>query len=296
MKRAAIGLCVWLGSAPLAGGQLAWAQDNEAQPPGAEAPAEAPAAEPPAAEPPREGEAKTPVEEVQTGQVNKWQDIYIVPRKPVLKRHRIELIPTYNVSMNNSLIQHHGVGGMLNFYLSEAFYIGLEGTYYFEDLLDRYYLVGVNDRVIPSVNHYVWSAMLDFGYVPIHGKFTFFNGGIAHWEVFASLGVGIFQADVIPRDPANAGFTSYLPAGQVSLGSRLWLSRWFGLDIYVKDYLFNDVLEPTQRMPGDAGPNCSTLPGGCASDHAETRFTNDVVFGVGLSFFLPPGFEYKQMR
>lgn len=302
MKRATIGLCVWLATVPMMGGQLAMAQDKEAAPPGGDAPAdappaEAPAAEPPSAEPPKEGaEAKTPVEEVKPGAGGKWSDIFIVPRRPVLKRRRVELIPTYNVSVNNALIRHHGVGGMLNVYLSEAFYIGVEGTYYFPQLTDRYYLLGIDQRVVPSVNHYVWSALLDFGYVPIHGKFTFFNNAIAHWEVYVSLGVGVFQADVIPRDPAFGGFTKYLVSGQVSLGSRLWMNRWFAIDTYIKDYLFNDQLEPTSRMMGDTPDATGNCPAGCASANAESRFTNNLVFGVGISLFLPPGFEYKQLR
>jgi outer membrane beta-barrel protein len=303
MKRAAIGLCACLASVPMLGGRYALADEKEAQPPGgeqpAEAPAEAPAAEPPAAEPPREGQTKTPLEEAKPGAATRWQDIFVVPRRPVLKRKRVELIPTYNVSFNNSLIRHHGFGGMLNVYLSEAFFIGLEGTYYLKQLTDRYYLLGVDQRVIPSVNRYVWSALLDFGYIPLHGKFTFFNSSIAHWEVFASLGVGVFQAEVIPRDPANGGFSKYLVSGQISLGSRLWLARWFSIDIYVKDYLFNDQLEPVTRVAGDTPDPVTgkcTAASGCASDNAESRFTNNVVFGVGVSLFLPPGFEYKLPR
>ena len=39
-----------------------------------------------------------------------------------------------------------------------------------------------------------------------------------------------------------------------------------------------------------------TGPMGNAADNAESRFTNNLVFGVGASIFLPPGFDYKQLR
>jgi outer membrane beta-barrel protein len=275
------------------GSQLAWAQDNEAAPPpgGQEAAppgGEAPAAEPPSAEPPKEGEAQTPLEQVKPGATARWADIYVIPRRPVLKRKRVELLPTYNVTINNSVIRHHGFGAMLNIYLSEALYIGLEGTYYQDQLLDRYFLLGSDQRVIPSVNRYVWSAFLDFGYIPIHGKFTFFNSTIGHWEVWVNLGVGAFQTSVIPRNKANDPFTNYLFAGNVGIGSRLWLARWLAIDGYLKTYMFADQLENTNRMPGEDAAT--------AKMNAQSQFTFDVTFGVGLSILLPPGFEYHTLR
>jgi len=296
MKRFAFGLCAMLA----AGGQLALAQEPPAdEPPAGEPPAgEPPAAEPPSAEPPKEGEVKTPVEEVRPG-ARKWDDIVIVPRRYSLKRRRVEFVPTYNVTINDAVVRHHGFGAMFNIYLSEAFFIGLEGTYYAKQLTDRYFLLGVDQRVLPSVNHYVFSALLDFGYVPMHGKFTFFNGAIGHWEVYVEAGVGIFQSEVIPRDPANAGFSNYLVSGLLpGIGARMWLSRWFAIDVYVKNYIFADKLEPTTRVPGDspdASGNCTAMTG-CAKDNASSQFTVDVTFGIGLSFFLPPSFEYKTLR
>ena len=53
-----------------------------------------------------------------------------MPRRPILKYHRVEFIPTYNVTINNSLYRHHGFGGIINFFLSETLNLGLEGTYY----------------------------------------------------------------------------------------------------------------------------------------------------------------------
>jgi outer membrane beta-barrel protein len=280
-------------------GQVAWAQEGgkEAQPPGeapAEPPAEPPAAEPPSSDPQKDAEkATTPVEEVKPGTKN-WSDILVVPRRAVLKRRRLEFMPTYNVTINNTVIRHHGVGGALNFYLSEALFIGLEGTYYIndnlKDLHGRYFLLGLDQRVVPSVNRYLWSAFLTFGYVPIHGKFTLFNRAIGHWDVYAQLGLGVFQSEIIPRDPANENekFKSILISGMVGLGSRLWLAKWIGLDAYVKNYMFADQLEPSSRAPGEKGET--------AKQRAESQFTFNIVFGIGLSIFLPPGFEYKQMR
>ena len=66
--------------------------------------------------------------------------------REVLKRRRLEIMPTYNVTMNNGLVRHHGLGGQVNFYMSESLFIGVEGTYYAKQILDRYYLIGVDHR------------------------------------------------------------------------------------------------------------------------------------------------------
>jgi outer membrane beta-barrel protein len=285
MKRAAFGLCAWLVLAS----QAAMAQTPGGDEPAAPPADEPPAAEPPSAEAPKEGDVQTPVEQAKAGTADKYGDVFIVPRRPVLKRRRVELMPTYNVTINDPVIRHHGFGAELNIYLSEAFFIGVEGTYYAKQLTDRYFLLGVDQRVLPSVNHYVWSALLDFGYVPIHGKFTFFNSSIVHWEVYIQAGVGVFQSEVIPRDPANTGFSNYLIAGLLpGIGTRMWLSRWFAIDAYIKNYIFADQLEPTNRIPGETSD--------MAASRAESQFTFDLTFGLGISIFLPPGFEYKTLR
>ena len=285
------------------GGPLAHAQEKEAQPPGAEAPAaEPPAAEPPAATPPeqptgeapREGEVVTPSE--QAGPPTQaWTDIFVVPRRTVLKRHRVEFMPTYNVTLNSSMIRHHGFGGELNFYLSESLFIGAEGTWYQHQITDRYFLIGVDQRVLPSVNEYRWSAFLDFGYVFASGKFTLFNNAIVHWDTYVSGGVGVFGTEVLPKNPADNGFSSIRIAGLLpGIGTHMWLNRWFALDAYFKDYIFADQLEPNTRMPGDC---VDPKNGNCAAQkNAQSQFTFNMVFGVGFSIMLPPGFEYRTPR
>jgi outer membrane beta-barrel protein len=290
MARAA--LCAWLALA--VSGPLANAQEKEATPPGQEA--QPPAATAPAEAPGAEG--TVPSNEAVTPTLAP-QEVYGVPRRNTLKRRRIEIMPTYNVSINNPLILHHGFGGNIAIYLSEALFIGLEGTYYYRQptaLTDRYFLIGADQRVIPSVNQYNWSAFLDFGYVFASGKYALFNRWVGHWETYVSAGVGVFNTQIIPRnDPTSPDiFQSYLFAGLLpGIGARMWVNRWFAIDAYLKNYLFADNLEPTTRTNGDCTPqhDCSVAKG-----KAQSQFTFDVTFGLGVSFFLPPGFEYKTAR
>lgn len=282
--------CAWL--AVVLCGSPAMAQE-------AEPPADAPAAEAPAESPtgdaPKENEVVTPSEAVTTSG-SAWKDIFVVPRRAILKRRRLEIMPTYNVTMNNSLVRHHGLGGQLNFWISEALFVGLEGTWYERDLMGltgRYFLIGLDQRVLASVNRYKWSAFLDFGYVPIQGKFALFNAAVLHWDVYISGGVGVIETEIIPKDPANPGFGGFRIAGLLpGIGTHLWFNRWLGLDVYIKDYIFSDKLEPTTRTKGD----CVSSKMCEAADKAPSQFTFDLVFGVGLSVMLPPSYEYRTAR
>ena len=107
--------------------------------------------------------------------------------------------------------------------------------------------------------------------------------------MWIAAGVGVFQTEVIPRDPANSAFTNILVSGLLpGVGARLWLSRWLAFDTYIKNYIFADQLEPTMRMPGETAD--------AAKGRAQSQLTFDVTFGVGFSILLPPGFEYHNPR
>ncbi|HEX2570096.1 MAG TPA: hypothetical protein VH877_11105 [Polyangia bacterium] len=303
MRRAAVGLC--LGLLCAATGGTALAQDKPASPPATE-PGDKPAAPPgdepaqPPATPPGEaaqppGEQKAPAAPpVRLRPPTDYRDIFAVQRRPVLKRKRVEILPTYNLSINNPLVRHHGFGGIVNIYLSEALFVGVEGTYYAEQILNRYYLISANQGLVPSANQYVWSAFAQFGYIPLSGKFAFFNRLIGQWELWVSGGIGVFRTEIIPRnvnpnDPASQPFSNYVLSGLLpSIGMRVWLSRWLGLDAYFKNYLFADRLENVGRRRDEGAEE--------ARRNSVSQLTYNVTFGVGFSIFLPPRFEYRTPR
>jgi len=266
---------------------------SEPAPPGSEPspPGEEPT--PPSAEPSPPGEAAPPGqtaspsggEKGKLGSIS-WQDIVTVPRRPILKYHRVEVIPTYNVTINSPVVRHHGLGGVANFFLSETLNIALEGTYYEPQLLEHYFLRGLDDRVLPSANRYRWSATFNFGYVPIYGKFALFNKWIFQWEAYVQLGIGVLQTEWIPRDPANLSATNFDVLWHIDLGTRLFITKWLALQVYLKDYMFVDKLEPTNRTTTAVPPESSFV----------SNFVSNVVFGVGIGMFLPTSFEYKYTR
>jgi outer membrane beta-barrel protein len=255
---------------------------GEPSPPGAEPTPPGGEATPPGAAAPAEAAAGGPV-----GSIS-WRDIVTVPRRPILKYHRLELVPTYNVTINSPVVRHHGFGGIANFFLSETLNIAIEATYYQPQQLEHLFLRGLDDRVLPSANRYFWSAAFDFGYVPMYGKFALFNKWIFQWEAYIQAGIGVIQTQWIPRDPANDAATNFNVLWHIDLGTRLFLTKWLTIHAYIKDYMMVDKFEPTNRNPmSTALPPESTY---------VNQFVNNVVFGVGVGMFLPTNFEYKYTR
>lgn len=307
MRRLAISLCMWTATALAlcsTGPAYAQAEQPAATPPGGEAPAEPPAAEPPAVSPDAAVAAEvrgaqTPMDAVKS-QGERYRDIMVLPRRPVLKAKRVEFTPLYQFNFNSPLIRNHGVGGQLNYYLSEALWLGVEGNYYFNELSNNatgtYFLSASQTKVFPPTNKMIFTALLDAGYVPVYGKFALFNQRVIHWEAYVTLGVGAFMSEVVPYDPVNKpGFRNISAIVQVGAGNRLFLTRWLALNTFLKLYMYPDRFEKIPglaRNPGESDDSIISR----RSDDASTTLSLDVVFGVGLSFFLPPSFEYRQPR
>ena len=130
---------------------------------------------------------------------SQWKDILVIPRKAFLKQRRLELAPYFGVTMNDALIRHYAFGGQLNYWVTDVLGVGLEGTYFRKDLTDGTVLIQSQYFRIPTLNQLHFGAFLNFQYVPVYGKFTFFNRGIVHWEALLDLGLGVTNTEIIDR-------------------------------------------------------------------------------------------------
>lgn len=216
-----------------------------------------------------------------------WQDIVVVVRKPFLKVNRLELLPQWSVTMNDNIIQHIAFGGQVNYYLTDVLAVGLEGQYYIKNLREPFDLVARQARRLPTVNKYNWSAALDFHYVPVYGKFAVFDQHIVHWETFFTAGVGVTQSEVLPRDPALQPFTNFLVTPNVGAAMRFFITRWTTVHVGIRDYVFVDKFEATDRME---------VSGDAARDNADSSLVNNIMFQVGVSFWFPTSFRYTTFR
>jgi len=277
MRQLVVGLTACI--AVLGFGRCAYAQQEQPEEagPGEGKPA-APAAQPTeAAAQPSAGGAKS-----------LWSDIVVIPRKAVLKTGRLELAPFAGVTLNDPLIRHYAIGGVLTYFFSDVFGVGIEGEYYRRQITDRGSLIGLQYHRVPTINEMHWAAALDFSYVPIYGKFAFFNHGIIHWESMVIGGVGMTNTEIIPRNPSDQTFVNYDITPNLGIGGRLFMTGWWSIWFNFRDYVFPDKFENTNRMPGSSGEQ--------AKSQADTQIINNVMFAIGASFFVPTGFNYHTPR
>lgn len=219
-----------------------------------------------------------------------WQDIVVVIRKPFLKVHRTELNPFVGTTMNDNIIRHYSAGGELAYYLTDVLAIGIEGNYYKHVFNEPFDLIARQARRLPTVNQYNWSTALDFHYVPVYGKFAILDHRLVTWEAYFTAGIGAGQSEVIPRDTKFPGFTNFLIEPNVGAGMRFFLAKWLTINFGLRDYVFYDHFEPTNRS---ATMNASAAD---AASHADGALINNIMFQVGLSFWLPTSFDYTTFR
>lgn len=231
---------------------------------------------------------------VKTGPVAKtplsWKDILVVVRKPFLKTHRTELNPFTSISMNDNMIRHYTIGGEFAYYLTDVLAVGVEGMYYVHNFNEPFDLVARQARRLPTVNQYNWSAALNFHYVPVYGKFAVLDKKLVAWEVYFTAGIGAGQSEVLPRDTKFPGFTNLLIQPNLGASMRFFIAKWLTVNLGIRDYLFIDKFEPTNRSVGVN--DTATM----AKDHADSAFINNIMFQIGVSFWLPTSFEYTTFR
>jgi outer membrane beta-barrel protein len=218
-----------------------------------------------------------------------WKDIVVVPRKAFLKGGRLELGPFYGQTINDNLIRHHIFGVDLNYFLTDALWIGLQGQYFIKQLTTQNELIGLQYNRTSTLNRYLYGGALNLGYVPLYGKFALFNRSIVHWEIWASAGIGVTITEVVPRNPANASLafknTDLTP--NVGIGSRFFILDWLTVNFALRDYILPDKFEPNPN-------NMMLYPTAAdAKANATSAFVHNLMFYAGVGMYLPTKFTYK---
>jgi outer membrane beta-barrel protein len=219
-----------------------------------------------------------------------WKDIVVVVRKPFLKVRRTELNPFVGITMNDNMIRHESIGGEFAYYLTDVLAVGVEGQYMVHSFQEPYDLVARQARRLPTLNQYNWQTALNFHYVPVYGKFAVLDKKLITWESYFTAGIGVGQSEVVPRDTKYPGFTNFLIQPNVGVNMRFFLAKWLTVNIGIRDYIFVDKFEPTNRSP------TMNATASDASAHADSALINNLMFQAGLSFWLPTSFEYTTFR
>lgn len=231
----------------------------------AAAPAPAPKAAAPAA---TTASATAPVAAPAAGSVaagapSALDRVKAVPRKTLLKRHRFELSPLGQLSLNDAYYQHFAVGGTAIFYLHDSFGVGLGGEWLFSHL-ETDNIQAVRQNLISVPSRFELPSMflhLDAYLVPLYGKLSLFSSDIIHFDTYVVGGVGAAVVGSNKRPAVNLG-----------LGQRFVFGEWLALRVELRDHMFVD----TQEVNG----------------LVRSGTQHYVLLMVGASVFLPLSFEY----
>ena len=222
-------------------------------------------------------------------------EIYAVEQIYALRYHRFELQPYWSFTLNDQFVSHNGPGLAMNFYITNVLAIGVNGNLYagLNGDSDFNFQNRRATRVAVPLNEYQWGANLNFTYVPMYGKFAGFNEFIFSYDAYVVGGIGALSTRPIAViDPDNRNF-AFKPKIDFNLGIglRIFLNRWFAANLEIRDYIYNEQLENLSIGSAPAGqPKGPQDPG---TWFGENRLTNNVQAQLGISIFLPFGWEYR---
>jgi outer membrane beta-barrel protein len=234
-----------------------------------------------------------------------------VRHRLLLVKHRFELTPAFEGSVNADFKHTLSAGLKLEFHISDMWSIGAVGFY--GTGVDT----GLNGRISddlpdevdpgdPTPTQDQWDEHLNTmplhgaGYItitPWYGKLAAFSKFFVNFDFYFSAGVSYAQLKndccSFDEDPAPGGDleNGILPDNNpnndpaLNDGSRvgaylgggihLFLSNWAALDLTVRDYLFQD------------NPSGLDFDADLAVSDEDNRFLNHLFMGIGVSFFLP---------
>ncbi len=217
------------------------------------------------------------------------ENIFAVQQRFIIKKGRFEVQPSWGFTMNDQFVSHNGPALALNYYVTEALAVGLNGNYYrpFNHDSDFNAQVRRAARVGVPLTEYDWGAALNFTYVPANGKFAGFGDFIFHYDAYVVGGVGAISTRPIPViDPDNRNF-EFEPkfAFNAGIGLKIFFNRWFAVFGEVRDYIFLDKLENLEENTADPTNEDDWL--------GDSSLTNNVQANVGVSVFIPFSFDYR---
>lgn len=217
------------------------------------------------------------------------EKILAVQQRFIIKKGRFEVQPSWGFTMNDQFVSHNGPALALNYYVTEALAVGINGNYYRPFNSDSEFNAQVRRaaRVGVPLTEYDWGAALNFTYVPANGKFAGFGDFIFHYDAYVVGGVGAISTRPIPViDPENRNF-QFEPkfAFNAGIGLKIFFNRWFAAVLEVRDYIFLDKLENLEENTAD--------PGDKDSWYGDSSLTNNVQAQLGVSVFIPFSFDYR---
>jgi outer membrane beta-barrel protein len=230
-----------------------------------------------------------------------------------LRLARFEATPTFEATLSADYKNTYSGGLKLEYHLSDSLSIG--GLIFFGASVDSSLAGSITDS-LPNMttpgdptptkdqfNDHLNTMPLHGGlgatFTPWFGKLALFGKSYLAFDLYLSGGFGFASlssptsGDACQRkgdgndpitgkelftdprndDPCNSGFR---PGVQFGAGLHVFFNRWIALDLSFRNYMFKD------------NPSGQDFNADGYVDSSDPRFLSHLMFGVGVSFFLPP--------
>jgi outer membrane beta-barrel protein len=220
------------------------------------------------------------------------EEIYAVQQIYALRNNRLEILPSFGFTLNDPFVSHPNIGLGLNYWITNVLAIGANMNWYqgLESESDLNFHVRRSTRLATRPTEFQYGASLNFTYVPLYGKFAMFNKYIFQWDAYILGGVGVMHTRPVPVvDPEYRSFdyTYKVSILNPGVGFRIFLSKWLTFFMEVRTYPYLEKLENLRVALGPERSNKDTW----LDDNATLVW--NVVASVGMTIYLPFGFDYK---
>ena len=222
------------------------------------------------------------------------EEIYAVQQVYALRLNRLELLPSFAITINDPYVSHPALGLGLNYWFTNVLAVGANFLWYqgFETESDLNFFARRSTRVAIPINEWQLGTHVNFTYVPLYGKFSMFKKYIFQWDSYVVGGVGFMRTRPVPViDPSARDFDYGLRlAFNVGIGIRVFVTRWLAIFTEMRNYMFLEKHENTEVALGEERFNPDTFL------QDGNTFTNNVSFHFGASIFFPFTFEYRRPK
>ncbi|HEY0839558.1 MAG TPA: outer membrane beta-barrel domain-containing protein [Vulgatibacter sp.] len=196
-----------------------------------------------------------------------------------LKSGRHELTPTAAMSLGDAFFSKYVVGLQYGYHLGETWMIGLNAGWAAStpsgavtrcDSSGQGCRLPTKGDLARAPGDFGLLAGLDVAWAPLYGKISVMAESVLHFDTYVLAGGGVMQTRIAPPTGLDVE-EKFTPEVHVGFGQRYVLSRRAALRLEVRDVLYRLELQ------GKSG--------------VETSTRNQLLFQVGLSFFLGEGGE-----
>lgn len=188
--------------------------------------------------------------------------IHVIQQRPFLQALRLELLPEFGYTVNDTLHHYLQVGGTLRFHITEELSIAGNYGHYFASKNSTFEQIEEEFSLFPERSFIKWFAGGEISYIPIYGKFILLGLSTVHWNLALNLGAGVTRT--FADDPL---FTATL-----GFSVRFFITKWLTFNLGLRDHIYN---EPFRR--GD-------------------RIMNNLVLHTGFGLFMPFNYTYKHRK